>query len=540
MKLLSRLLTLAIPLLVLLPEANGQIRRHLLSGTVTSTNQTGFFAAAQVGDPIAIWLDIDPTTPPNLFNQAYHLAYNGGVTRAAIQLAGTYSSQLPTTSDVDVGNNQPLNLPIATCTDSYRFNFYPTSSYTRLTVETREVLMQPACPDLVQSFDIPNAVLDSSVVTTFEIYDGAGLVSGTLDTESITLLAPNDDCANAIVLPPGYSQTAFNAIGATTDGADAVGFCDYGPFGNDQNYNDIWFRYTPTVSACTYITTKDQVIYDTRLTVYEAAGCPDDPGTIIACVDDEVQPAMAPYEAGLDVDLIAGTTYMIRLGTFNEAVPGGTGWITVSPGIGAAVNSGGSNPGAPGCGQILNYAEMCNGDGGDQVGCTNCPCGNNAPAGRVGGCLNSAGYSAHLIASGDASVSLPSGDSSDLRFVLTGAPSNAFCILNSGDAVAPGNVANPCFGQYSGAQAAAFDGLRCAITNTRRHGGRSADLYGAVGIAGNPWGGQGGPPAGIAQAGAGFTSGQIRFFQVVYRDDATLGCMRGLNTSQAVRVIFVP
>jgi len=116
----------------------------------------------------------------------------------------------------------------------------------------------------------------------------------------------------------------------------------------------------------------------------------------------------------------------------------------------------------------------------------------------------------------------------------------AFCILNSGDSLAPGNMANPCFGTGSGGLAAVFDGLRCAIVNTRRHGGRSADMNGEVGVINFPWGGEGPPAVGIAQAGAGFVAGQTRFFQVINRDDPLLVCMRGLNTSQAVKVTFRP
>ncbi len=99
---------------------------------------------------------------------------------------------------------------------------------------------------------------------------------------------------------------------------------------------------------------------------------------------------------------------------------------------------------------------------------------------------------------------------------------------------------NPCFGLGSGAQALQFDGLRCAITNTRRHGGRSADVNGEVGVTNAPWGGEGGPPVGIAVAGTGFVAGQTRFFQVINRDDAMAVCMRGLNTSQGVSVTFTP
>ena len=186
------------------------------------------------------------------------------------------------------------------------------------------------------------------------------------------------------------------------------------------------------------------------------------------------------------------------------------------------------------------YPNLCNGDGGDGIGCTNCPCSNNAAAGTIGGCLNSASTSAKLVASGSASVSLPSLSTFDLRFGLCSAPPAAFAVLTSGDAVATQNTSNPCFGMDSGIQSSLFDGLRCAIQNIRRHGGRPANSNGDVGIDTNPWGGEGGPNAGIAQASAGFASGQTRFFQVVHREQATLSCMTGLNTSQAIEITFEP
>ena len=185
------------------------------------------------------------------------------------------------------------------------------------------------------------------------------------------------------------------------------------------------------------------------------------------------------------------------------------------------------------------FASVCNGDGGDQLGCTDCPCGNNATAGTTGGCLNSSGNGTNLIASGSASVSLPSGDTTDLRFGTTGQPANAFGVLLSGDAVAPTNMANPCFGLNSGTQAFDRDGLRCAVGTNLRHGGRTSDANGEVGVTTNPWGGEGNPAVGIAGQ-AGFVAGQTRYFQLTHRDDPLLVCMRGLNTSQAVEVTFEP
>lgn len=186
------------------------------------------------------------------------------------------------------------------------------------------------------------------------------------------------------------------------------------------------------------------------------------------------------------------------------------------------------------------YPTICDGDGGDQSGCTDCPCSNNAPLGTIGGCLNSANTAARLSATGNSSVSLLSGIDIDLRFSLVGAPPLSLCILKSGDAVAPINAINPCFGMESGIRSMFYDGLRCSVTNTRRHGGRSATASGDVGLTNDAWGGDGAPPVGLAQAGGGFASGQTRYFQVITRDDPLMVCGRGLNSSQAIEVAFQP
>ncbi len=184
---------------------------------------------------------------------------------------------------------------------------------------------------------------------------------------------------------------------------------------------------------------------------------------------------------------------------------------------------------------VSSFTNFCKGDGGNQVGCTNCPCGNNASPGTCGGCLNSAGTSARLLPSGSASIGLGVSSTADLRFGLTGAPPLAFAILLSGGAVAPNNPANPCFPFQSGIQSLSLDGLRCVVTDLWRHGGRQCDVNGDVGVTNSPWGGEGGPPVGILNQ-SGFMAGQVRYFQSYYRDDAKLVCMRGINTSQAVCV----
>ena len=180
------------------------------------------------------------------------------------------------------------------------------------------------------------------------------------------------------------------------------------------------------------------------------------------------------------------------------------------------------------------YPSSCNGDGGNQMGCTSCPCGNDALPGSIGGCLNSAASSATLIASGLASVSADS-----LRMEMPGGPLSSFAVLPSGSPTAPTTPANPCFGLDSGIAAMTLDGLRCAVQSVQRHGARPTDSNGDVGVTTAGWGPPNGPPGGLIAQG-GFAVGQTRHYQVIYREAPTLGCMTGQNTSQAVSVTFEP
>lgn len=181
-----------------------------------------------------------------------------------------------------------------------------------------------------------------------------------------------------------------------------------------------------------------------------------------------------------------------------------------------------------------NFDEFCQGNGGDGMGCSDCLCGNNAFLSSEGGCLNGTGTSAQLVPGGIPSVSNPT-----LNFAMNGANPLSFAVLSSGDNLAPDNPANPCFGLGSGALSAAFDGLRCAVGNTQRHGGRACDPNGSVGSTNNGWGPPAGPMIGLIAQG-GFAAGQSRYWQVVYRENPMLVCGKGLNTTQAVLTLIIP
>ena len=183
------------------------------------------------------------------------------------------------------------------------------------------------------------------------------------------------------------------------------------------------------------------------------------------------------------------------------------------------------------CATLANpTTSMCLGDGGDQMGCTNCPCGNNVTPGEERGCLNSAGMGTELLQLGTSSIT-----AADLRFEAAGvAPLNT-CILISGNAVAPGNPANPCFGMNSGMQSTSFDGLRCVVQGIMRHGIRPSDASGNVGTTTDGWG----SPDAFVNFGA-FVAGGTKYFQIVYTDTGGSLCQTGLNTSQAMSISLQP
>lgn len=175
-----------------------------------------------------------------------------------------------------------------------------------------------------------------------------------------------------------------------------------------------------------------------------------------------------------------------------------------------------------------SHATFCNGR--DDV-CASCPCNNAPTSGTVGGCINSAGSSARLIGSGTASAS-----SDTLRFEADGLPPSTFGVLVSGARRAPANPFHFCYGFDFGIESASFDGLRCVVQGTQRHGGRVSDLSGTIGMTNNGWGPPNGPIGGIVQQG-GFAAGQARNFQLIYREEAAAQCMTGLNTTNGVSVI---
>ena len=205
-----------------------------------------------------------------------------------------------------------------------------------------------------------------------------------------------------------------------------------------------------------------------------------------------------------------------------------------SPGInGDQFNNSASNAGAvytfrP-CGADAGRP-FCQGDGGDQLGCTDCPCGNNAAPGSAGGCLNTVARSAVLSATGATSSNR---SACDLVLRVEDAMPSTFALLLSGSNTLPANPANPCVAQHpgSGVTSAALDGLRCVGGSVFRHGVRVTDALGAVGTTNAGWAG-----ATILGGLPGSAAGQTRYFQSFYRDLGAGACTAGVQTTNGLAI----
>jgi hypothetical protein len=165
----------------------------------------------------------------------------------------------------------------------------------------------------------------------------------------------------------------------------------------------------------------------------------------------------------------------------------------------------------------------CFGDDGYLEGCSICQCGNGAPQGTPGGCLNESGGSARLVVTGTPSLS-----SDSLEFGVLDANANTFGFLVSGANRLP--TMNPLCPAGSGNQAIAMDGLRCVGGGFQRHGARALD---ASGDSVSNWG-----PGILASLSPGV--GQRREFQIFYRASLATLCGTGQNTSNAIGITIVP
>ena len=122
-----------------------------------------------------------------------------------------------------------------------------------------------------------------------------------------------DDCSLATPIA-GSGIFAFDNSTATTDGIlDPL--CSAA--GTAQIERDVWFRWTASVGTRASLSTCGGTSVDTRLAVYEGGSCG---GSMLACSDDA-----CGLQSRVDIELVAGQEYLIRIGTYPGATPGAGG-----------------------------------------------------------------------------------------------------------------------------------------------------------------------------------------------------------------------
>ena len=148
---------------------------------------------------------------------------------------------------------------------------------------------------------------------------------------SLLLFAPgcllaqpaNDNCENADTILLDV-QVFFSTLGATTDGP----FHPNSPCPSSQSdsiFSDIWFVHTATVTGELRWSLCGSADFDTRIAVYQAgATCPLTDDDLLDCNEDG-PPACTNFESELDFNVVAGETYMLRLGGFGSEEPGAQG-----------------------------------------------------------------------------------------------------------------------------------------------------------------------------------------------------------------------
>jgi hypothetical protein len=304
----------------------------------------------------------------------------------------------------------------------------------------------------------------------------------------------NDSCAAPTAIS-GPGPHAFDSTFCST-GAEgqAEALCLF--FGFTAVTNDQWFTWTPSVSGTATLTTCGGAGVgaeeDTKVAIYDGAGCPTGPA--IACNDDDGACGVNGFPSTVTWNVVCGQTYTIQLGRY------GGGTLTPTYGTFTIVETGTS---------CVAGVGFCFGDG---TG-TACPCGNSGAAGN--GCANSVNAAGgNLFASGAASIS------ADSVVLLGSGMPNSTCLYFQGTT------------QQNGGLGVVFgDGLRCAGGTVIRLGTKT-NVAGASQY----------PVAGdlsVSVRGNVLAPGS-RTYQVWYRNAAAFCTVSTFNLSNGLDVAWTP
>jgi hypothetical protein len=142
------------------------------------------------------------------------------------------------------------------------------------------------------------------------VFDGVPCPTDYVGTLTcVPVAAPSNDlCEDREQACDG--QTPFSTIGAGTDGPGEVGCPIMG--------QDIWYNYTASCDGIAIISTCGSG-FDTQIAVYDGCDCPASSDNQLACNDDS-----CGLQSQVQVNLVAGQCYKIRVGGFGVASGDGT------------------------------------------------------------------------------------------------------------------------------------------------------------------------------------------------------------------------
>jgi len=175
-------------------------------------------------------------------------------------------------------------------------------------------------------------------VITVTAFTGAGGTGTVVNSRSCTAeVSPeNNWLAGATAITPGAYPYEIVTPEVTVQGpAIDTAVCDWDPLGivggDLQLWNDLYYTFTATVTGEVLVSTCSGGTGDTRLAIY--TGTSNAAADVIACNDDRISgyvtptasnpnvynPACTNFAAELTFAATAGSTYTVRIGTFNAA-----------------------------------------------------------------------------------------------------------------------------------------------------------------------------------------------------------------------------
>jgi hypothetical protein len=128
----------------------------------------------------------------------------------------------------------------------------------------------------------------------------------------------NDDCANATAITGRDTAFNFDNTLATTDGPFHAACEQF--TGSGAIPNDVWYCWTAPTTGDIILTTIGGTGVDTNIAIYDGCSCPPTDADLLACNDD----AGGTFQSEVQVSVVAGNSYLIRIGTFPGS-SGGTG-----------------------------------------------------------------------------------------------------------------------------------------------------------------------------------------------------------------------